>query len=1000
MNRTDPAQGLFDPIQQAREAGAAVIDDPIINPPYTEPQRHWKIVDLEKGEQRTPHIVDERREAGYFRKPQGLRGQGSMLMEEFVPLEHVNEIRRRVRQWRADGYPNVTPVTRRLLDHWNAVPPEREQPLFFCQREAVETLIWMHEAHPADRQGITVDVSLEREAGSTQSPPHPALSPQRGEGAEVVQIHQAHEPFTRYAAKMATGTGKTVVMAMLISWSVLNKVSYPQATWCSEAVLLVAPGVTVKERLGVLIPGSEDNYYDKFNLVPPSLRPLLGQARVCLLHRQEMAVRDDSRSRGVVKLGKESDTAFANRLLKTELGSKGRLLVLNDEGHHCYRPRVASSKSEAEDTLFDGESSASKLTKDEVEENEHAAQWITGLEKIHAARGILTCIDLSATPFYIGGSGYPEGRPFPWIVSDFGLVDAIESGLVKIPQMPVDDNHGDGKRPPAYFHLWKWINEGLPREAQETARRKAKPEPVVAAAEPALVTMIGNWKRMFEAWNEKKSQVPPVLIVVTGDTNLSRLIYERLTREDFEFKDFVNWPGKPPVTYLYDSKELESAEEGESVKDAVARKRAIMNSVGKKGQPGEQVRCIVSVSMLTEGWDANNVTAIVGLRGFTSQLLCEQVVGRALRRQSYSVDPDTGLMQAEYADVYGVPFQVIPVKAVGKGGGTPPPITTLVQAVKDRAIDHEILFPRVEGYVTAIRDGVVCDWTTVPHLQVGKGIEPTVVFTKAAVGLRVGRPDRGGPGAISRTDRLPYYLLSRVQTATFRIAAALAELRVAGHEPEQVARRARLFPQFLGIVRRYVEDFIAFEEAPAEEIGLQLWQDKIVNMLNEHIHEAGETGEPIVLPRVERFRPEGSTREVFFRTGRTCRETVKSHVSHVVLDSVAWENSAASTLESSPVVQSYSRNEGLDFTIPYVDSLGVPRSHRPDFIVRLTSGLLVALEVKGHERDLDKLKKQAGLKWAKAVNRYYGESRWVYHVCYSPDSLAAELEGLAGLVSC
>jgi type III restriction enzyme len=975
---------LFDPVHQAREAGASLIDEPILNRPYCEPTRYWKIADLARGEQSAPHQVDGRRDAGYFIRPGGKQRGTGLLAEEFVPLACVNEIRQRVRRWREEGYPGVTAVTRRLLEHWNAEPPEREQRLFFCQREAVETIIWLHEAHPADRQGLMVDTFSEDADESLEDAALRRAAAGARDGTVRVPLAQAHTPFVRYGCKMATGTGKTLVMGMVIAWSVLNKLHDPQATWCSDAVLIVAPGVTVKERLRVLLPCEQGNYYDHFNLVPPALRPRLGEARIALLHRQEMAVRDDARTRGVQKLGKESDSAFANRMLRRELGSRGRILVLNDEGHHCYRPRV---RPNAQLSL--------PLGKDAEEENARAAQWITGLEKIDAARGVLTCIDLSATPFYIGGSGYPEGRPFPWIVSDFGLVDAIESGLVKIPQMPVDDNHGDGKRPPAYFHLWEWVNQGLATEDRETARRRARPDKVVAGAEPAIVTMIGNWKKEFDEWHQRKSAVPPVLIVVCGDTDVSRLIFERLTREDFEFKEFVNRPGEPQITYLYDSKELRNAEEGEKAKDAELRKREVMNSVGKEGRPGAPVRCIVSVSMLTEGWDASNVTHIVGLRGFTSQLLCEQVVGRALRRRSYDVDPVTGLLRPEYADVYGVPFQVIPVRAKPQGPAPKPIISTLVQALKDRTQQHEILFPRVEGYVTAVHDAIACDWDKVPHLLVGKGGEPTSVDVKAAVGLRIGRPDRAGPGTIERHDRLPYYLVSRAQTATFRIAAELARIRLPGEGPDEVRIRQRLFPQLLEIVRRYVAEFITFEAAPTEEIGLEKWQQKIVNVLNEHLAEADAEGQPVVLPRIERFRPEGSTREVFFRTGRTCRETTKSHVSHVVLDSPTWENTAAYAMEHSPVVESYVRNEGLDFTIPYLDSQGVPRNHRPDFIVRLTNKQMVALEVKGFERELDQLKKQAGLKWAGAVNRYYGEQRWVYHVCYKPAGLVDELTQLA-----
>jgi len=689
-----------------------------------------------------------------------------------------------------------------------------------------------------------------------------------------------------------------------------------------------------------------------------------------------MAIRDDTNKTGVVKLGVESDGAFSKRLLPS-LGSKKRILVLNDEGHHCYRPRSKQSDEDAPD-------------KEEKEENERAAQWITGLEKIHAARGILTCIDLSATPFYIHGSGYPVGRPFPWVVSDFGLVDAIESGLVKIPQIPVDDSLGG--KPPAYFHLWRWINEKLPAKERETNKRKAKPEAVVREAEPAIVTMIGNWLQEFEEWRKSGSPVPPAMIVVTQDTNLSKLLFERLSREDFEFQEFRNSPGRE-VTYLYDSKEIKSSEEGKSAKEAELRKRAVMNTVGKEGEPGEKVRCIVSVSMLTEGWDANNVTQIVGLRAFTSQLLCEQVVGRALRRRSYDVNPETGFLQPEYADVYGVPFQVIPVKAKGKGGGKGPPPTNLIRALPDRA-HMEIEFPRVEGYVSGSGDSVVCDWESVPTLLVGSD-DPVETTVKGVVGFRIGTPDIGGPGAPETHTRVPYYLLARVPSACFRMASTIVANRVPGQSDSDVAKRAGLFPQVLAIVKRYVDQHLVFQDVPTEEVTFERWHEKIVNVLEANLSPPGDDGEPTYLPRIERFRALGTSREVFFRTGRQVQETVKSHVSHVVLDS-GWEGKATSVMEGSEAVECYVRNDHLDFDMPYVDGAGYSHVHRPDFVVRLANGLHVALEIKGEVRETDELKFKAGRRWASAVNRWYGERRWAYHVCFDPATLAAELAALAG----
>lgn len=953
---------LYDPAAQARDAGAAVVDDPIINPPYDEPKYYWDTVDWETKVQKIPQKVEGRRPAGYFYNRTGPKAEGSLLEEEFVALDCVNEIRDRVRAWRQRDYPGVTPATRDLLHYWS--DPSREPRLFFCQREAAETVIWLTEASPTERA---------------------ALFTQSVDG-ERIELDKAHEPFRRYCCKMATGTGKTVVMAMLIAWQTINKALYPRDTRFTNAFLVVGPGLTVAERLQVLRPSHEDNYYDKFDLIPTSLRGHLGRARVCILHRQAMVGRTDEGKRSVVKLGSESDSAFANRLLKRVLGSATRIFVINDEGHHCYRPR-AKVRLDA-----DG-----KPTKEEKDENERAAQWIEGLEKIGRVRTIQCCLDFSATPYYIHGSGYPVGRPFPWIVSDFGLLDAIESGLVKIPQLPVDDNHGDGKRPPAYFHLWRWVNEQLPPEDRYKPTRRGNAHQIAIKAQPAINTMIGNWKRTFDSWQKSGSSVPPCMIIVCQDTHISEEVFNIATREEFEWDHFANKPGRPQVSFLFDSKALKDvsrAEEGEKVKDMELRLREILNTVGKDGKPGEQVRFVCSVSMLTEGWDANNVTQIVGLRAFTSQLLCEQVVGRALRRRSYDVDPETGLLEPEYADIYGVPFQVIPVKASKAGKGAKPPVTTLVRALPER--EHlKITFPRVEGYVHEVRERVRCAWDELFPIEVGASGEPTITTVSAVGGIHVGLPSAIGP---SKTHtRAPYYQTVRMQATLYRVAAELVEQYIGGKDDEGTFRRAQLFPQFLAIVQRFVQEFVVFKEAPREEMALLKWQRRLVDVLSGHIYPVDDMGKEIIFPRIERSRGTGSTREVFFHTSRPCYATTKSHISHVVLDSPLWEKVATQHLETCDIVRTYARNDHLDFTIPYVDfTTGQSRNHRPDFIVVSTSDLHIALEIKGLHREVDDAKVAAGKKWAKAVNNHGGFGKWVYHICHNPDNLTGEIVALTG----
>jgi len=372
----------------------------------------------------------------------------------------------------------------------------------------------------------------------------------------------------------------------------------------------------------VLLPWKLGNYYDKFDLVPRGLLERLQQGRFEITNWHLFRPQDGSRSRSVVQRGVESDSAFCRRVLK-ELGSKQNILVANDEAHHAYRPAPLADEVKAQ------------LSADEIKEREEATVWVSGLDKINAVRGINFCADFSATPFYIKGSGYEEGAPFLWIVSDFGLVDAIESGIVKIPRVPVDDN--TGALIPRCFRLWEAINQALPASERQIARRRAKPESVLREAEGALATLASEWKKTFEEFERAGSPVPPVMIAVCDNTDLSKLVYEHIALGRV-LPELANGPNGE-VTFRIDTKllaEAETAIEGETKAEAAERLRKVVDTVGKlewEGEgdpPGKYIRCVVSVGMLNEGWDAQNVTQILGLRAFASQLLCEQVVGRGL----------------------------------------------------------------------------------------------------------------------------------------------------------------------------------------------------------------------------------------------------------------------------------------------------------------------------------------------------------------------------------
>lgn len=916
-----------------------LVDNPIINSPFEEPNRYWA---YESGQ---PVLKEGRRPAGYYLKARTREPQMALLEEEFIPLETVNTIRERLRDWRERGYPGVTPITRQLLNHWNN--PERERKLFFCQREAAETLIWLVESLSAEKQGINIP----KDNG-----------------------------LTRYACKMATGSGKTLVMGMVIAWQVLNKLANPQDRRFSDAVLLVCPNLTIKERLQVLLPWKPSNYYERFDLVPRGTLERLQQGKFQITNWHLFQPKDDSRSKSVVQRGVEGDTAFCRRVLR-ELGSKQNILVLNDEAHHAYRPAPLA------DELRE------KLSTEEIAEREEATVWVGGLDRIHAVRGINFCADFSATPFYIKGSGYEEGAPFPWVVSDFGLVDAIESGIVKIPRIPVDDN--TGAPIPAYFRLWEWINSRLPPSERQTVRRRAKPESVLREAEGALATLASEWKKTFEAFQQTGSPVPPVMIVVCDNTDLAKLVHEYISRgnvlAELENRD------REVVTFRIDTKllsEAEGAKEGETKHEAAERLRKTVDTIGKtewEGEgdpPGKNIRCVVSVGMLNEGWDAQNVTQILGLRAFTSQLLCEQVVGRGLRRLNYDE-----FSEPEYVDVYGVPFEVIPVKKKPVSRTEVQRVSTLVRALPERK-HLEITFPRVEGYILDVRQKIRVKLEDVPYLMIDPVHEPTEVVAKPALGYRIGRPDRLGPGPEVLHDRNPFHREKRLQAIVYEIAAELT--RRLKERREDFSARHILFPQVLTIVWHYIEERVIANDPdlPLEEIALIKYKQRIVERLTEAIEPDTEAGEPPILPVIERFRPIGSTSEVLFRTVRPTVGTTKSHISHVVLDAPKWEHTIAYQLEQLSEVIAYARNDHLDFSIPY-EWQGVRHEYRPDYLVRLStrdgSKITVILEIKGFETEKDRQKEAAALRWVRAVNNHGEFGRWEFVVCKNPHELRRSL---------
>lgn len=1006
------------------------VNKPIICPPFDEPNDHW-VYDTETGE---ASRAGYRRPASYWYKTtrtgSAQRMLPGMAEEDRDDLPLVNALRDDVRRWRQSNYEGATPVTKQLLTHWNRT--DRARRLFFCQREAVETVIYLSEILASGRKPrwtpkLSIDdykrvmggirpLGLELQENKT----HPTL---------IDRPNEINLPaLIRYGCKMATGSGKTVVMAMLIAWAFCNRGRNHSDERFPNAALVVCPNLTIKERLQVLRPENKDNYYAAFDMVPSQLSDELRKGKVLVTNWHLFAPESEHAEGGktyvVVNKGAESPEAFAKRVLG-DLYDRAPIMVLNDEAHHAYRPAPVGEDE--------------RLTPEQRKDREEATVWVSGLDRINQACGVKFCADLSATPFYLQGSGYIEGSPFPWLISDFGLVDAIESGIVKIPRLPVSDT--TGRPDPKYFRLWQHIVDSL-QPGEKLPGGKPKPEVVWRKAEDALQTLASQWKERFEYVQQSspgRDRTPPVMIIVSDNTDIAEVFFRYISGEEPQLVDDVEddeeetdaprrkKKSKPKVNYgtgrvfpnllsnreglkatlRIDTKllaEAESEDPNASRRDAADSLRRVVATVGKPGEPGEHVRCVVSVQMLTEGWDANNVTQILGLRAFGSQLLCEQVVGRGLRRMDYTPDPTTGLLTEEYVDVYGIPFSIIPFK--GRATTTAAPEDrpkNHVRALPERSA-YEIRFPVVEGFAFALRrNAIKANVVAMEPLVLAPQSNPTATFVKPQVGYHVGTPTQGGFES-QEQDREAYYNSTHLRTIKFEITrqvvASLTE-GIGGKKPRlKNQARHQLFPQVLRLVEQYVDSKINFNGCHECELGLETYARKIVERMITAIEPNDEEGEPPLLPILNRHKPAGSTAQVDFKTVRPCFQGVtRSHINMVVSDTDTWEQSAAFRLEQAvESVKFYARNDHLEFSIPY-EFDGQPHGYIPDFIVELANGVKLILEIKGAESEQDRAKHQAAQRWISAVNNWGEQGRWGFHVCRDPQLLRDELRNLASVKS-
>ncbi len=945
-------------------------------------------------------------------------GRGlSTELQQYDPTPIINQLRQEVDKWRKlpnSNYWRVSPETARLLEHWRHYPYTGIRP-FFCQIEAVETAIWLTE-----------------------------VAPQLGKEGKIFTEHlvdanrEANPELMRLALKLATGAGKTTVMAMLIAWQTINAVRRPQSHKFTTGFLIVSPGLTIKDRLRVLQPNDPDAYYAKRELVPMDMLDDLKKAKIVITNyhalnlKERIELSKGGRSllqgRGEELNTLETEGQMLQRVMPELMGMKN-VVVLNDEAHHCYREKPEAESDE--ELVADDKKEAEK-------NNEAARVWINGLEIVKRKLGISQIFDLSATPFFLRGSGYAEGTLFPWTMTDFSLMDAIECGIVKLPRVPVADNI-PGSEMPMFRNLWEHIGKKMPKKGRGNAG-SLDPLSIPPQLQTALEALYGHYEKTYDLWQKAGIRVPPCFIVVCNNTSTSKLVYDYISgfykENEDSSKSFNNGrlalfrnfddngnPYARPNTLLVDSEQLESGEvlddnfhkmaaeeierfrreiiertgdpkQAENITDQELLREA-MNTVGKEGRLGGSIRCVVSVSMLTEGWDASTVTHVLGVRAFGTQLLCEQVIGRALRRQSYDLNtdgPNKGLFSVEYADILGIPFDFTAKPVVAPPQA--PRETIHVQAISPERDALEIKFPRVVGYRVELPE---------EKLQAKFNEDSKLVLTPDLVGAT----ETQNSGIIGeRTD------LNLVHTGDVRPSQILYELvshlvltkwRDPGGEPQ-----LQHFGQLKRIARQWLEECLVCRGGtfPA-----QLRYKMLADMACERITAAitrAFVGERPITVVLDPYNPVGSSIHVNFFTTKTNRwetDSRKCHINWVILDS-DWEGEFCRVAENHPRVKSYVKNHSLGFEVPYRYG-SETRKYRPDFIVHVDDGhgdddlLNLVVEIKGY-RGEDAKDKKATMEnyWVPGVNYTKRYGRWAFaeltEVYQIEADFKAKVEGLFG----
>ncbi len=881
----------------------------IVNSPYKKPSQYYEYARSKKR-----FILKEgRRKASYI-----VAGGSKKSYDEYgqtVSIALTNEIRNRLKEWQIDGYKGITGVTKRLLEYWKDEHIGRNNRFFFCQLEAIESLIFILEAPANFKQGIDIPKD---------------------------------EDLRRYCCKMATGTGKTVVMSMVIVWQILNKVAYPNDSRFARNILIVAPNLTVKERLETALSLDDFNnetYYSEFKILPSNQMEKLRQGKVLIQNWHQIQYREDNKQTGVDKRGAKSNYAHVRETLHELSNSKG-IVVINDEAHHAWRG--ASDTTTTED-----------FTR---EDKEQATKWIDGLDRINKTVGIRNVFDFSATPYMPQNKGE---KIFDWIVSDFGLTDAIEAGLVKTPRFAVrDDAAIDKTTKPKLYHIYE-ANDTKSKLAKKKEKTASLPEIVKIA----YMHLSESWESKYEKWykdNKNKEQFkPPVIISVVNNTTTADRVEHAFKTKTLDVSKKLYEIEKTVKIHSDLDKDI-----GDDLKQKLL-------TIGEVGKDGQFVHHVISVAMLSEGWDCKTVTHIMGLRAFSSQLLCEQTVGRGLRRTSYELN-EYDMFDQEYVSVLGVPFSFLPQEGEDKNS-LPESQKTCIFPVSEKE-RYKIVWPNIEKIDRTISSKLALDISKVDSFVADVSKIPIINETAPLIN---GNPKYED---IALTDLQEFlhnkYNTNRKQTLILKIAEEVygqvtAPWKQNSSKDEVVGQIFRLVEEFINSSKFKVKPNYEYER---KNMVIMIKMDDIVHHVYRQIQKSSTTSLSVHYGQPKFSSTSDCTQ---WWTKKNTAHFEKTHMNLCVVDS-NWELAHARELDRNEHVLSWVKNDkNLAFKIDYIDEQGTSRKYIPDFLIKLKNDQNIILEVKGIKKERDIKKWDFMTEWCKAVSEDLDE-KWIFETSMDP----------------